>query len=320
MAEHALITGGAGFIGAHLARRLLDDGVEVTLLDDFSRGRRDATLADLERHARLVRHDLTRPVPADLLPTRVDTVYHLAAVVGVQRTQDAPGTVLRTNVLAASHLFDWCDLTRPDTVFLSSTSEFADGAAHLGAAAFPTSEDVPFVLTEPRSSRSSYALSKAVAESLLLYRADRLRVRIGRYFNVYGPRMGHSHVIPQFVGRVLDGEEPFRVYGGEQTRAFCHVDDAVASTIALAKLPDPEPVIANIGNDAEEIRIADLARLLMKVAGVCPNLALLDAPANSPARRLPDLSRLRRLLPGHDPVPLEIGLRQMLDWYRSEAR
>lgn len=320
MAEHALITGGAGFIGAHLARRLLDEGAEVTLVDDFSRGQWDATFADLERRARLVRHDLTRPIPAEALPTRVDTVYHLAAVVGVQRTQDAPGRVLRTNVLAATHLFDWCDLTRPDTVFLSSTSEFADGAAHLGAAAFPTPEGVPFVLSEPHAPRSSYALSKAVAESMLLYRADRLRVRIGRYFNVYGPRMGHSHVIPQFVGRVLDGEDPFRVHGGEQTRAFCHVDDAVAATVALARLPDPGPVIANIGNDTQEIRIAELARLLLRVAGVTPRLELLGAPANSPARRLPDLSRLRRLLPGRTSVPLESGLRQMLDWYRAERR
>ncbi len=223
-------------------------------------------------------------------------------------------------MLATNHLFDWCDLTRPDTIFLSSTSEFADGAAQLGAGAFPTPEDVPFVLTEPHSPRSSYALSKAVAESMLLYRANRLRVRIGRYFNVYGPRMGHSHVIPQFVGRVLNGEDPFRIYGGEQTRAFCHVDDAVAATIALTRLPEPGPVIANVGNDTQEIRIADLAQLLMKVAGVSPRLELLDAPANSPARRLPDLSRLRSLLPERTLVPLETGLRQMLDWYGAEHR
>lgn len=317
MAERALITGGAGFIGAHLARRLLDEGAEVTLLDDLSRGRQDDTLADLERRARFVRHDLTRPIPEGLLPEHVDTVYHLAAVVGVQRTTDDPGRVLRTNVLATSHLLDWCDLSRPGAVYLSSTSEFADGAAGLGIADFPTREDVPFALARPHSPRSSYALSKAVSESLLLYRADRTRVRIGRYFNVYGPRMGHSHVIPQFVGRVLAGEDPFRVYGGYQTRAFCHVDDAVDATVALSRLPGAEPVVANIGNDTEEILIVDLAKRLLELAGVAPKLEILDPPESSPARRLPDLTALRTLLPGRKNVPLETGLRQMLDWYAA---
>ncbi|MGW7384508.1 NAD-dependent epimerase/dehydratase family protein [Streptomyces sp. NPDC054794] len=319
MAEHALITGGAGFIGAHLARRLLDEGVRVTLVDDFSRGRQDEMLDQLALRATLVRHNLTEPIPEGVLPKDVDTVYHLAAVVGVQRTADSPGRVLRTNVLAASNVFDWCDEARPGTVFLSSTSEFADGAAQSGLASFPTPEDVPFLLARPHSTRASYALSKAVAESMLMYRAGQTRVRIGRYFNVYGPRMGHSHVIPQFIGRILAGEDPFRVYGSEQTRAFCHVDDAVTATVALSRLPGDEPVLANIGDDSREIRIADLARLLLELAGVSPRLEILDSPSGSPERRLPDLSTLHTVLGARETVPLEKGLRQMLDWYGAES-
>ncbi|MEU1630944.1 NAD-dependent epimerase/dehydratase family protein [Streptomyces sp. NPDC020096] len=320
MAEHALITGGAGFIGAHLARRLLEEGVEVTLLDDFSRGREDETLARLARQATLVRHDLTQPIPYGLLPRHVDTVYHLAAVVGVQRTADSPQRVLRTNVLAASNLLDWCDKAGPDTVFLSSTSEFADGAAQSGLAPFPTPEDVPFVLAEPRSTRASYALSKAVAESMVWYRAGQTRVRIGRYFNVYGPRMGHSHVIPQFIGRILRDENPFRIYGAYQSRAFCHVDDAVAATRALTRLPGDEPVVANIGDNTREIRMIDLARLLFELAGVCPQVEILDSPSGSPERRIPDLARLHGALGRRAAVPLEQGLREMLDWYGTESR
>ncbi len=317
MAEHALITGGAGFVGAHLARRLLADGVEVTLLDNLSRGRADETFDELRRHARFVEHDLTVPIPPDLIPGRVDTVYHLAAVVGVQRTTQAPLEVLRTNVLTASTMFDWCDANEPETVFLSSTSEFADGAANLGLAPFPTPEDIPFALAQPRSARSSYALSKAVAESLLLYRAHRMKVRIGRYFNVYGPRMGHSHVIPQFIDRMVKGENPFRVYGGEQSRAFCHIDDAVHATIGVTRQPSPEPLVVNIGNNDEELAITDLARRLFTLAGVSRDLEVLDPPPNSPDRRLPDLTTLNALLPDRKPVPLDTGLRQMLDWYAS---
>jgi len=307
-----LITGGAGFIGAHLARRLLDDGVDVVLVDDLSRGRQDETFAELTRHARFVHHDLVEPLPDNLLPQGIDTVYHLAAVVGVNRTSRAPGQLLRTNVLAASNLFDWCDRAEPGTVFLSSTSEFADGAAR-----FPAREDTPFVLADAHAPRASYALSKAVAEALLIHRAPRLRVRIGRYFNVYGPRMGHSHVIPQFIDRILTAENPFRIFGAHQTRAFCHIDDAVAATVGLAGLPNEEPIVANIGDDTREITMLDLAGLLFEIAGVAPELEIFDPPPGSPDRRLPDVTTLRRILPARTPVPLETGLRRMLASYQA---
>lgn len=320
MAERALITGGAGFVGVHLARRLLAEGTEVTLVDDLSRGRRDDTLLELQKSARFIQHDLTQPIPADLFPTRVDVVYHLAAMVGVQRTTDMPGRLLHTNIAATANLLDWCDRTEPATIYLSSTSEVSDGAAALGAAPFPTPEKAPFALVEPHASRSSYALSKLVSENMLLYRSERHRIRIGRYFNVYGPRMGRSHVMPQFVGRVLAGEDPFRIYGAYQTRAFCFVDDAVSATIGLTRSPGAEPVVANIGDDTREIRMLDLAQMVFDLAGVRPDVEILDPPPNSPQRRLADLSTLRRLQPGLRYTPLETGLRQLFDWYRSEPR
>src|SRR5262245_58613280 len=122
-AERVLVTGGAGFIGLHLARRLLAAGAEVVLLDDLSRGTLDADLREVLRHAALVRHDLTHPVPDGLLRGPFDTVYHLAAAVGVGRTLRDPGRVLRTNVLATLHVVDWCIRAGPGMVFLSSTSE-----------------------------------------------------------------------------------------------------------------------------------------------------------------------------------------------------
>lgn len=314
MAERVLITGGAGFVGLHLARRLLRDGADVTIVEDFSRGRRDAALADLDG-MRVVEHDLTEPLPAGLLPGPFDAVYHLAAVVGVARVSADPDRVLRTNVRAAENLLRVLDRDPPGAVFLSSTSEVADGAARLGLCGYPTPEDVPFALAEPSAPRASYALSKVVTEGMFLRRADRMRVRVGRYYNVYGPRMGHSHVIPQFARRVLDRVDPFPLYGAHQSRAFCYVDDAVEATVALTRLATPEPVLANIGNDREETRIVDLAELMLRISGHRAEFDVHDPPPGSPERRVPDLTVLRGLVPPADPVDLRTGVARVLDWY-----
>lgn len=319
MAERVLITGGAGFIGLHLVRRLLDDGTEVTVIDDFSRGRRDTELSRLGNDVRIIMHDLTEPIPPGVLAGPFDAVYHLAAMVGVQQTADQPAAVLRRNILAAEHLLRWCERNPPGALFLSSTSEVADGAVWSGAAGFPTPEDVPFVLAQPRLPRASYALSKAVAEMMFLQRGAEFPVRIGRYYNVYGPRMGRAHVIPQFIERVLARLNPFPVYGGLQSRAFCYVDDAVNATIGLARLAVPEPIVANIGNDHEEIQIAELARRLLRLAGVAARLELLPPPAGSPERRLPSLAALRARLPVRPCVDLDTGLRATFSWYAAEA-
>jgi UDP-glucuronate decarboxylase len=316
----ALVTGGAGFIGLHLARRLLDEGGEVILLDDLSRGRLDRELSEVTRSARLIRHDLTVPIPADLLPARVDAVYHLAAVVGVQRTRDDPFRVLRTNILGLTHLLDWCDRNRPDVVFLSSTSEVADGAVSLGVAALPASELVPFVLADPRLPRSSYALSKMVSEAMLLHWGGSSLVRIARYHNVYGPRMGSAHVVPQLIRRALAGTDPFPVYGAHQSRAFCYVDDAVEATLRLARCGGQGPVVANVGNDREPVPILELAERIFRLVGIRPRVSFEAPPAGSPDRRLPDLGEIRRRT-GYEPaVDLDEGLRRTFAWYaRAEA-
>ncbi|MDX2525300.1 NAD-dependent epimerase/dehydratase family protein [Streptomyces europaeiscabiei] len=319
MADRVLITGGAGFIGVHLGRRLVSEGCDVTLLDDFSRGVMDEELAELSRAARLVRHDLSEPVPDTLLSGDFDVVYHLAALVGVRRALDDPTGVLRTNVQATVHLLDYCDRNQPGTVFLSSTSEVGDGAAQLGLASLPTAEDAPFALARLHHPRASYALSKAISEAMLHARADRFRVRIGRYYNVFGPRMGSAHVIPQFIERLESGVDPFPVYGGDQRRAFCYVDDAVAATVNLAALPSREPVLANIGNDREEITMFELARRLMEMTGAWRTMSAMPPPSASPQRRLPDLRTLRTLLPSLPVTDLDTGLGEVLGWYRRRG-
>jgi UDP-glucuronate decarboxylase len=320
VADRILVTGGAGFVGYHLARALVERGHRVTLVDDLSRGRVDDDLRSLLGDVELVQHDLTRPLPDLPLGGGWRYVYHLAAVVGVQRANSQPARVLRTNLLSTVNVLDWCARVAPEAVFLSSTSEIGDGGARLGLTGFPVPESAPFALPEPHAPRTSYSVSKLASELLMVHTgADAgFKVRIARYHNVYGPRMGHSHVIPQFVDRLLDGVVPFPLYGAHQTRAFCHVRDAVDATIRLTELPHAEPLLANVGNDREELPIIDLARKLFALVGVNPPIEIHDPPAGSPDRRLPDLTRLRALT-GYEPaVPLADGLADTYEWYARQ--
>lgn len=318
MAERALVTGGAGFIGLHLCRRLLAEGFDVVIVDNLSRHGRDRELADLLPHVQLVDQDLTRGLPATV-PGRCSVVFHLAAWVGVDRVSRAPYRVLRDNIAGTAALLDWCAEHPVQTLFLSSTSEVGDGAAELGLAGLPTPESAPFAVARPHAARASYALSKLIAEAMLLHHGG-VRVRIGRYYNVYGPRMGDSHVIPQFINRALDGVDPFPVYGGSNTRAFCYVADAVEATMRLVRLPGDQPVLANIGDDTSELSMTRLAEQVCRIAGVSPRLDVRPAPAGSPQRRVPDLTLLRTLTGYQPAVRLSDGLATTFRWYAERAR
>jgi len=315
MADRVLITGGAGFIGLHLASRLLADGHEVVLVDDLSRGRRDRELVRILRHAELIECDVAEPWAGKGLARAYDAVYHLAGVVGVRNVAADPGRTLRVNVGATLNLAQWCLRHQPGKVFFGSTSEVADGAGQLSLAAYPLPESVPFALVAPRSPRAVYALSKMTGEAALLHLGGPTVVRIGRYHNAYGPRMGTAHVIPELIGRLRRGDDPLTLPGAGQSRSFCFVSDAVDATVRLMAVSDPAPIVANIGNDAEEVTIADLATRLCAVAGRHPRVRPLPAPEGSPQRRRPDLITLRSLT-GYEPqVPLAAGLRLTYAWY-----
>lgn len=318
MPDRALVTGGAGFIGVHLCRRLLADGYEVVVLDNLSRHGMDTEFARLSKEVRFIDHDLSAGMPSGL-PAECSLVLHLAAWVGVERVGRQPLRVLRENIAATMSVLDWCAARDVGTFFLSSTSEVADGAAELGLAGLPVPEDIPFALPRPHAARSGYALSKLASEALLMLASDRFRVRIGRYFNVYGPRMGTAHVVPEFIGRVIDRADPFPIFGGGNRRAFCYVSDAVDATLRLARLPTDGPVLANIGNDFEEVTMTELARRLFLVTGFDADLDVRAAPPGSPLRRLPDLTVLRELTGYRPAVRLDDGLAATYEWYARQA-
>nr|WP_042189848.1 NAD-dependent epimerase/dehydratase family protein [Kibdelosporangium sp. MJ126-NF4]CEL18923.1 UDP-glucose 4-epimerase [Kibdelosporangium sp. MJ126-NF4]CTQ95274.1 UDP-glucose 4-epimerase (EC 5.1.3.2) [Kibdelosporangium sp. MJ126-NF4] len=310
----ALVLGGAGFIGLHLTRRLLAEGHDVTVVDDFSRGRNDPDLAALD--VPVISADLTDSESFDRLPHGWDQVYLLAAVVGVRNVEKDPGKVVRVNTLVVLNTLDWI---RPEEkLFFASTSEVYAGGVSAGIVQVPTPETVPVMIDDVTAPRFAYAASKLLGEEAVVHigRSKGVPYVIGRFHNVYGPRMGADHVIPELSLRAARREDPFKVYGTDQYRAFCHVDDAVAAM--LLSMDKITGEIVHIGND-EETNIGDLTKLVLRIAGHDPVLDVESAPAGSVARRCPDLAKLRALT-GYEPaVSLEEGVRRTFEWYRGNA-
>lgn len=319
-----LITGGAGFVGHHLAQALSDDGTdEVTLLDNLSRGARDDDLAALTRrpNVSLAVGDLRDAAVWDRLEGGYDEVYHLAAVIGVRNVVERPAEVIRTNALSTLHLLDWFVDGGGRKVLFSSTSEAYAWTQHFHELPVPTPEDLPLSLTDLSDPRSSYAGSKIFGELAVTQscRTSGKPFVIVRYHNVYGPRMGKEHVIPELFLRALSGQNPLTVYSVEHRRAFCYVSDAVAATVAAMREPAAEGLTVNVGNDSEEITIGELAERLLRCAGIQASIAPREAASDPVKRRCPDLTRARTLL-GYEPnVMLDDGLERTLAWYAEKG-
>jgi UDP-glucose 4-epimerase/UDP-glucuronate decarboxylase len=175
------------------------------------------------------------------------------------------------------------------------------------------------MVADVASPRFSYAISKLLGEAAFLH-STRCRAVVGRFHNVYGPRMGTDHVIPEMALRAMRGQDPFLVPGADQTRAFCFVDDAVEAVVRLMRSDAAAGHVVHIGDDTAETNILDLAKLVCRLTGVNPTLEPRLAPPGSVARRCPDLSALRRFT-GYEPrVSLEEGVERTIEWYAARER
>ena len=318
-----VITGGAGFIGFHLARHHAGLGHQVVLADSLfkTQGAADAELQQLLEcpEVRFIQHDLTERARAlDEALDGADVVYHLAAINGTQLFYDIPYQVARTNLLLTLQLLDALERHRPGLLVYSSTSEVYAGAEQIGALAIPTDETVPVVFPQPTPVRFSYGTSKFMGEFLCAQFGEEFDVpcAVVRYHNVYGPRMGTRHVIPEFIERIRRREAPLAIYGGQETRAFCYIDDAIDATWRVATTPACWGRVLHVGNP-QEVRIADLARLLMELLGHQAPLEERGSRRGSVSRRCPDIRQLAALTGFAPAMPLRDGLARTAAWYAS---
>lgn len=318
--KRILITGGAGFIGFHLASHLSQDAANsVVLIDNFARGKQDQDLASLASHSNvhLISGDLTQPEIFNQLEGQFDEVYHLAAILGVENVIQRPQDVIRVNILATLNLLDWFTRGGGVKLLFSSTSEVYAWTQEFFPLPIPTPEDVPLALTRLDNPRSTYAGSKilgelAVTQYCNIYQKSFVIVR---YHNVYGPRMGWEHVIPQLFQRASSGENPLTVYSARHSRAFCYISDAVRATVLAMRQEVASGQTINIGNDREEIDILTLARHILDIAKINAEIEPKQNLNDPIARRCPNVTRARNIL-GYEPqVSLENGLALTLDWY-----
>jgi UDP-glucose 4-epimerase/UDP-glucuronate decarboxylase len=293
-----LVTGGAGVIGFELVRQLLEAGDDVTTIDVVKKG----GWADLEALARRFpgRLDARRgDFAADraLLSGSFDAMFHFAAIVGVQYVTDHPYETMAVNMRTTLNVLDHALASGCKTFFFASSSENYAASVDRGHARIPTPEDVLLSIDDIALPRWSYAASKIAGESAVFgaARAGGFTPIVVRFHNVYGPRMGPTHVIPEFLARARQRVDPFPIFGADQTRSFLHVEDAGrALRTVLGAALEKQGGLYNIGSEVETV-IADLAQVVFDVTGFHPRVDARPAPPGSVRRRVPDTSKLRAL-------------------------
>jgi len=315
-----LVTGGAGFIGSHLVERLLQDGHEVTAIDDLSTGSKDNLKIVQGCDKFHFVYDSVRNVETmHVLGQQCDMIYHLAAAVGVQLIVDNPVRTIETNIHGTEVVLAIANKYRKK-VLLASTSE-----VYGKSEAVPFREDDDCILGSTRFSRWSYACSKAIDEFLGLayYEQYGLPVVAARFFNTVGPRQTgrYGMVVPRFIERSLKNE-PLLIYGsGKQTRCFAYVDDVIDACIGLMETPDAPGKVYNIGSD-EEIAIEDLADKIIEMTSSKSRKKILSyeqaygKPFDDMLRRVPSLDRIRQTI-GYKP---KNNLEQILQHVISDIR
>jgi nucleoside-diphosphate-sugar epimerase len=323
---NVLITGGAGFIGSHLAERCLAEGWHVAVLDDLSTGAFDNIMHLKTRptFTYKIGSVFDEPLVAELVDG-ADMVFHLAAAVGVKLIVESPVHTIATNVHGTEVVLR-CAARKGNLVLIASTSEVYGKSARV-----PFREDDDLVLGAPHIGRWGYAISKALDESLALayWREKRLPAIVLRLFNTVGPRQTgrYGMVLPTFVRQALRGE-PLTIHGtGEQRRAFAHVGDVVEALVRVAQTPAAAGEVINIGND-REVSINQLAAIVKQITGsssVVKHVSYDEAYGpgfEDVERRVPSLEKLERLTGYRPETSIEAIVRRVADyeWVRMPKR
>ncbi|MAD96972.1 MAG: hypothetical protein CMB99_06555 [Flavobacteriaceae bacterium] len=318
--KKVLLLGGAGFIGYNISKYLAEKReYEITIADNFFRGggKIDGLLrALIDKHnIKIIAGDFTDPKVFEQLEKDYTYVYMLASVVGVDYVNKIPHEIIRINTALIYNTLEWLRHADCQKVLFTSTSECYAGAVEAFDYAIPTPEEVPLTIQDIGHPRFTYAVTKMLGESGFLNYSRQLgfECTIIRYHNVYGPRMGFKHVIPHLAQRFTNSENPFKIYGYDQTRAFNFIDDAVEGTV-LAMEKGGNGEIYHIGSQ-EEITIEQLIRYTGELMGFEGEYEYAPTYPGSVARRCPDISKSQNELGYRPSIDWKTGLKRTIEWY-----
>ncbi|MDP5015811.1 SDR family oxidoreductase [Anabaena sp. UHCC 0187] len=305
-----LVTGGAGFIGSHLIDRLMNDGHEVICLDNFYTGKKHNLLKWLDHpYFEMIRHDITEPIRLE-----VDQIYHLACPASPVHYQYNPIKTVKTNVIGTLNMLGLAKRVKARFLLASTSEVYGDPEVHPQVEEYRGS-------VNPIGIRSCYDEGKRIAETLAFdyHRENNVEIRVARIFNTYGPRMleNDGRVVSNFVAQALQGI-PLTVYGeGQQTRSFCYVSDLVDGLMRLMNGEHTGPI--NLGNP-DEYTILELAQAVQNLINPEAQIKFEPLPADDPRRRRPDITKAKTLLNWEPTIPLQEGLKLMIEDFRQRVK
>ena len=314
-----IVTGAAGAIGYHLCKYLADKGFYVYAVDNYIRGKKDKLYRKLLslRNVEEIYADLANYDELFKLPKNVDIVFHLAAYNGTQNFYEVPFDVIWHSTLPTINLLMYYKNSNLRRFIYTGSSESYASTVEVFNWKIPTDENVPLCIKEPKNVRWSYAVSKLHGEVATVAASKQFGIpyTIIRYHNIYGPRMGDKHVIPDFIQRAKNGM--YKLYGCHNTRTFLYVKDAVRVTYELALSNKAVNEIFNVGGE-EEIKMIDLAKLILEIMGVREKIECYPAPPGSVIRRVPDISKLKKTIDFKPVYSLTEGLKETIKYYLKE--
>lgn len=317
MMKDIVVSGGAGFIGLHLSEKLLKEAEgEIFIVEDFSRGVEDKRFSELVANPRVSVHREFSSIRSE----SITHIFHLASINGTKNFYQMPYSVLKAAISPTIEAIEFA-LEQPKlrSFILSSTSEVYSSGIQHGINTIPTAEDAFVGFSDPSNPRWSYASGKIAAEIACLsaFSQHQLPATIIRFHNVYGPRMGNDHFIPEFAKRALAGD--LSLPGGNETRSFIHIKDAINATLSLANNKDAMGEIVHVGND-DERPIVDVAKVICESLGIeKPKIEVNDSLIGSVGRRLPDIEKMKKLIDYRQTIPLEDGIASTLNAIRTET-
>ncbi|MDD3630546.1 MAG: SDR family oxidoreductase [Bacteroidales bacterium] len=305
--KRILVTGGAGFIGSHLCERLLKEGNEVICLDNLFTSTKDniATLMD-NKYFEFIRHDIIQPIHLE-----IDEIYNLACPASPIHYQYNPIKTIKTSVMGAINMLGLAKRVKAKILQASTSEVYGDPLVHPQYEAY-------WGNVNPIGPRSCYDEGKRCAESLFInyYFQNKVRIKIARIFNTYGPRMhpNDGRVVSNFIIQAIQNN-PITIYGdGSQTRSFCYVDDMLDGLIKLMNTSDEIIGPINLGNPSE-FKIIELAELIIDLTNSKSEIIHLPLPEDDPIRRQPDITKAKSILEWQPKISLKEGLVKTIEYF-----